>query len=78
MVVVQLPIAFLLVFVIGVFFQRQTDSPGNQAFGLMCAIIGLMFFMVKMEHAHVGGRGKCCTHSVVGGQLLRRMRGPRP
>ena len=58
-VVVQLPIAFLLVFVIGAFFQQQTDSPGNQAFGLMCAIIGLMFFMV--EHLCVcgggGGRG---------------------
>ncbi|PNH06911.1 hypothetical protein TSOC_006673 [Tetrabaena socialis] len=40
-----LPISFLLIFVIGAFFQQQTNSPGQQAFGLVCAIFGLMFFM---------------------------------
>ncbi|KXZ45044.1 hypothetical protein GPECTOR_59g652 [Gonium pectorale] len=40
-----LPISLLLVFVIGVFFQKATNSPGQQAYGLVCAIFGLLFFM---------------------------------
>ncbi|KAG2443238.1 hypothetical protein HYH02_009311 [Chlamydomonas schloesseri] len=40
-----LPISFLLIFVIGAFFQQTTNSPGQQAFGLVCAIFGLLFFM---------------------------------
>ncbi|KAG2443441.1 hypothetical protein HXX76_001799 [Chlamydomonas incerta] len=40
-----LPISFLLIFVIGVFFQQPTNAPGETAFGLVCAIFGLLFFM---------------------------------
>ncbi|GFR49173.1 hypothetical protein Agub_g11195 [Astrephomene gubernaculifera] len=40
-----LPISLLLIFVIGAFFQQQTKSPGQQAYGLVSAMLGLLLFM---------------------------------